>query len=90
LIGLFASLFLVSGSASLVLFLAFGATLVIYRFFPLQEFVFSEGIGFFAIGLAAASLSLDLVTFSWRRAQVFTHCRTAVDLYPFQLVPLVS
>ena len=72
-VGLFASLFLVSGLASSTLFLEIGATFALCCHLTIQEFAFSGGIGFFVIGLAVASLPFDFSTLFGRRAQVFPH-----------------
>ena len=72
-VGLFVSLFLVSGLDSSVLFLAVGATIALCCSLPLQEFVFSGRFGFFVIGLTVASLPLDPITSFWRRGHFFTH-----------------
>ena len=70
-VGLFASLFLVSGLASSTLFLAIGATFALCCHLTTQEFAFAGGIGFFGIGLAVAFLPFDFSTLFGRRAQVF-------------------
>jgi hypothetical protein len=66
----FTILLLVSGSSSLVLWSTCWANFVICLLFPLQDFVFSEGVGISALELAVFFLPLDLDFCSRRQGPV--------------------